>query len=240
MRKVTFIALFFQLAATGLFAQKVSAEIFIPIDNRSEIWLKPRLDTLDNQKEYEFRIRVSPEYTISQFLFEKGLAIHTDSVLKIIPNSANYDGFDTATLRVIVTSITGSRIILFQKRFIVKVPPKIFPVISNPATNIMKLNDKIYLDRNKPYSRDLFTTPPSIITMYDNFTNMKKYDVKNVTVALYEKEGKQYVSNNDTISAEALKELKKIRSALPVYIKVEAMSGKSKKVVWNKIIVYAD
>lgn len=115
-----------------------------------------------------------------------------------------------------------------------------FPVISNPATNIMKLNDKIYLDRNKPYSRDLFTTPPSIITMYDNFTNMKKYDVKNVTVALYEREGKQYVSNSDTISTEALKEFKKIRSAIPVYIKVEAMSGKSKKVVWNKIIVYAE
>ena len=63
------------LPAGNLFAQKTNAEIFIPIDNRNEIWLKPRVDTLDNLKEYEFKIRVVPEYTISQFLFEKGLAI---------------------------------------------------------------------------------------------------------------------------------------------------------------------
>lgn len=222
-------------------AQKVNAEIFIPIDNRNEIWLKPRIDTLENMKEYEFRIRVVPEYTISQFLFEKGLAIHTDSVLKIIPNSNNYGGLDTATLRVIVTSVSGSRIILFQKRFVVKVPPKIYPMLSKPENNIMQLNHKVFLERNRPYSRDLFTqTEQPVLSMYDNNVSMNPYTIKGVTVTFYEKEGKQYVSASDTINSDAIKELKKIRNPVPVFIKVDAMSGKSRKVVWNKIVIYTD
>jgi hypothetical protein len=202
--------------------------------------LKPKLDTLENLKEYEFKIRVAPEYTISQFLFEHGLAVHNDSVLKIIPNCTNYGGYDTATLRVIVTSVTGSRIMLFQKRFVVKVPPKVYPLRSNPETNIMQLNGHIFLERNRPYSRDLFTTTQPVISMYDNNVNMKPYDVKNVTVTFYEKEGKQYVSEGDTINMDAVKELKKIKNPVPIFIKVEAMSGKSKKVVWNKVVVYVE
>src|SRR5687767_11310311 len=86
----------------GAFCQKINGEIFIPMNNRSEIWLKPKLDTLDNGKEYEFKIRVAPEFVISQFLFEKGLAIQNDSMLVIKPNSTKYGDIDTATLRVIV------------------------------------------------------------------------------------------------------------------------------------------
>lgn len=223
-----------------VFAQKVNGEIFIPLSNRSEIWLKPRLDTLENGKEYEFKIRVTPEYTISQFLFEHGLAVHNDSVLKIVPNCTNWGGYDTATLRVIVTSVTGSRILLFQKRFVVKVPPKIYPVHSTPETNIMQLNGRIFLERNRAYSRDLFTNSQPVISMYDNTTDMKPYEVKNLTVTFYEREGKQYYSEGDTINSEAIKELKKIKNPVPVFIKVEAMNGKTKKVVWNKVVVYVE
>src|SRR3954469_25257566 len=70
--------------------QKINGEIFIPMNNRSEIWLKPKLDTLENGKEYEFKIRVAAEFSISQFLFEKGLAIQNDSVLVIKANSVKY------------------------------------------------------------------------------------------------------------------------------------------------------
>jgi hypothetical protein len=235
-----YLLFFLLFSILRLSAQKTNAEIFIPIDNRNEIWLKPRLDTLDNLKEYEFKIRVVPEYTISQFLFEKGLAIHTDSVLKIIPNSTNYDSYDTATLRVIVTSISGSRIILFQKRFVVKVPPKVYPMLSKPENNIMQLNGKTFLERNRPYSRDLFTQGVSTVAMYDNNVSMKPYQVKGITIAFYEKEGKQYVSTSDTINEDAVKELKKIKNPVPVFIKVDALSGKTKKVVWNKIVIYTD
>ncbi len=230
------VLLFF--LTTELSAQKVNGEIFIPINNRSEIWLKPRIDTLVNKTEYEFKIRVSPEYTISQFLFENGLAIQTDSVLKIIPNCTNYGGYDTATLRVIVTSVSGSRIILFQRRFIVQVPPRMYPVHGNPRTNIMMMNDKILLERNRPYSKDLFERTEPVISLYNNDVDMKKYDVKNVTVIFYEREGKQYISNSDTINPDAVKELKKVKNPIPIFIKVEAMSGRTKKVIWNKVVVY--
>lgn len=222
-----------------LFCQKINGEIFIPITNRSEIWLKPKLDTLENGKEYEFKIRVSPEFKISQFLFEKGLAIQNDSVLVIKANSTKYGDIDVATLRVIVTSIGGSRIMLFQKQFFVKVPDKMFPVISNPKNNLIKVNDQVLMERNKPYSKDLFTSKAKM-SMYDNEITMKPLKVTNVTVSLMEREGKQYVSGGDTLSLDAEREIKKIKNPIPVYIKVDGTNGKSKKSVWNRVIVYAE
>jgi hypothetical protein len=242
MKQLSYTLLVFAMWFSQMlvYGQKINGEIFIPLNNRSEIWLKPKTDTLDNKKEYEFRIRVSPEFTISQFLFEKGLAINNDSVLVIIPNSTKYGDFDTATLRVIVTSIKGSRIMLFQKQFIVKVPEKMFPVLSNPKTNLIKLNDKVMLERNKPYPKDMFVQNRPFISMYDNEVNMKKIDVKGVTISLMEKEGKQYISSGDTLSTDAIRELKKVKNPIPVYIKVDGQLGKSKKSVWNRIIVYSE
>lgn len=221
-------------------AQKLNGEIFIPMNNRSEIWLKPKLDTLDNGKEYEFKVRVSREYKISQFLFEKGLAVQNDSILMIKPNSMKYGQLDTAVLRVIVNSITGSRTYLFQKQFIIRVPEKQFPMIANPKYNIVKLNDKIVLERNKPYSKDLLTEGRPFVTLYDNENSMTPMDIKGVTVALYEKEGKQYVSAGDTLTQDAIRELKKIKNPTPVFIKVDAQQGRVKKSVWSRIIVYLE
>jgi len=233
------LVLFSCLFWLNIFSQKINGEIFITLSNRSEIWLKPKIDTLDNKKEYEFKIRVAPEYKISQFLFEKGLAIQNDSVLVIIPNSTKYGEVDTATLRVIVTSIGGSRIMLFQKRFIIKVPEKMFPLISNPKNNLIKVNDKVLMERNKPYPKDLFMNNATM-SMYDNELTMKPLKVTNVTISLMEREGKQYISSGDTLSDEAVRELKKIRNPIPVYIKVDGTNGKSKKSVWNRVIVYAE
>lgn len=221
------------------FCQKINGEIFIPLNNRSEIWVKPRIDTLENGKEYEFKIRVSPEYKISQFLFEKGLATQNDSVLVIKTNSTKYGGVDTATLRVIVNSIGGSRIMLFQKRFLVKVPEKMFPLISNPKNNLIKVNDEVLMERNKPYSKNLFMNKATM-SMYDNEVTMNALKVTNVTISLMEREGKQYISAGDTISADAEREIKKIRNPMPVYIKVDGTNGKTKKSVWNRVILYAE
>ena len=230
------------LGGVKVYGQKINGEIFIPINNRSEIWVKPHPDTLDNKKDYEFKIRVSPEFHISQFLFEKGLAVQNDSLLIITPNSTKYGDIDTATLRVIVTSIQGSRIMLFQKKFIVRVPEKIFPYISNPKVNLIMINDKTILERNRPYPKDMFTSNHPFVTMYDNEASMKKIEVKGVTIALMEKEGKQYISNGDTLSTEAIREIRKIRNPTPVYIRVEGQNGKSKRTVtvWNKIVVYQE
>jgi|ERR1043165_1796374 hypothetical protein len=234
------LLLFFILLSQESFCQKINGEIFIPITNRSEIWLRPKIDTLENKKEYEFKIRVSPEFKISQFLFEKGLAIQNDSVLVIIPNSPKNGEPDTATLRVIVNSIGGSRIMLFQKKFIIHVPEKAFPMVSNPKNNLIKVNDQVSLERNKTYSKNLFVSNKPYMTMYDNEVNMKPVKVTNVTIALMEREGKQYISNGDTLSHDAIREIKKIKNPVPVYIKVDGTTGKSKKSVWNRVIVYAE
>lgn len=222
-----------------VFCQGVRGEIFIPMNNRSEIWLKPKLDTLENGKEYEFRIRVAPEFKISQFLVEKGLAMQNDSVLVIKANSNKYGQFDTATLRVIVTSISGSRIMLFQKRFIVKVPERMFPVISNPKRNLVMVNDMVLMERNKPYSKDLFLNRATL-SMMESEASQKPIQVTNVTVALMERTGKMYESGADTLSADAEREIKKIKNPIPVYIKVDGVLGKSKKSVWNRVIIYSE
>ena len=231
--------LFYCLVSCQVFGQQpyINGEIFIPLNNRSEIWIKPKLDTLENGKSYEFKIRVNPEFLISQFLFEKGLAVQDDSLLTITPNSKNYGDIDTATLRVIVTSIKGSRIMLFQKAFIIKVPPKMYPVITNPKINLVVVNDKTTIERNQTYPRELLTTPHTFLAMYDSERTMRKIDVQAVTIALFEKEGKQYKALGDTLSTEAVHELRKIKKPTPVYIRVDGQLGKIKKTVWNRIIV---
>lgn len=220
-----------------VYGQNITGEIFIPMNNRSEIWLKPKLDTLENGKSYEFKISVVPGYKISQFLFEKGLAMQNDSMLVIKANSNKYGQLDTATLRVIVTSIQGSRIMLFQKKFIVKVPERMFPVINNPKRNLVMVNDQVLMERNKPYSKELFLNHATM-GMFESEANMKPMKVTNVTVALMERTGKMYESGADTISADAEREIKKIRNPIPVYFKVDATLGKSKKSVWNRVIIY--
>lgn len=232
------VIILFTIGCGKTYGQKINGEIFIPMNDRSDIKMNPRIDTLENKEDYEFKIRVSPEFKISQFLFEKGLATQNDSVLVINANSQKDGGWDTATLRVIVTSIKGSRIMLFQKQFIVKVPEKLYPVIKNAKTNIIMVNDKVLLERNNAYSKDLLVDNSPFVTMYDNATNMKKIDVKTVTISLMEKEGKQYISKGDTLSADAIHELKKIKKPTPVYIRVEGQNGKTHKTVWNRIVVY--
>ncbi len=240
MRQLSFalLILLLVLTGTGGYAQKINGEIFIPMNDRSDIKMNPRIDTLDNKREYEFKIRVSPDFKISQFLFEKGLATQNDSVLVIKANSIKNGGSDTATLRVIVTSIRGSRIMLFQKQFIIKVAEKTYPLVNTPKTNVILMNDKVALERNNAYSKDLLVDNHPFVTMYDNATQKTKYEVKGVTISLMEKEGKQYVSKGDTLSSEAIHELKKIKNPTPVYIRVEGLNGKTRKAVWNRIVVY--
>lgn len=225
---------------TEAVGQLINGEIFIPMGERSEIRMKPDLDTLENKRTYEFKLRVSSEFKISQILLEKGLAVQNDSVLTITPNSTKYGSIDTATLRVIVSSISGKRVYLFQRQFFIKVPEKIYPMISNPRTNIIMLNEKVELERNRPYPKNLFTDVQPKITMFDHQVNMNEMQVNSVTVAMYDKEGKQYVSQGDTITMEAVREIKKIKNPVPIYIKVDAQKGNTKKSIWSRIILYAD
>lgn len=225
---------------TEAVGQRINGEIFIPMGERSEIRMKPDLDTLENKRTYEFKLRVSSEFKISQILLEKGLAVQNDSVLTITPNSTKYGSIDTATLRVIVSSISGKRVYLFQRQFFIKVPEKIYPMISNPRTNIIMLNEKVELERNRPYPKNLFTDVQPKLTMFDHQVNMNEMQVNSVTVAMYDKEGKQYVSQGDTITMEAVREIKKIKNPVPIYIKVDAQKGNTKKSIWSRIILYAD
>jgi len=240
MRHLSIIFFIISVFITGgnSYGQKPGRELYIPMNSGSNIKMTPRLDTLENRTEYEFRIRLAPEYKVSQFLFEGGLAIQNDSVLVISATSRKNGGIDTATLRVIVTSVGGSRIWPFQKEFIIKVPEKAYPTIRNPKTNVVMVNDKVVLERNSAYSKDLLIDNHPFMTMYDNATSMNKFEVKQVTVSLMEKEGKQYISKGDTLSTEAIHEIKKIKKPTPVYIRVEGKSGKSTKTVWSRIVVY--
>ncbi len=237
LARIFFVLLVF-FAGGKAYAQKPGRELYLPMNSGSNIKMTPRLDTIDNRTEYEFRIKLAPGLKVSQFLFEGGLAIQNDSVLVISASSRKNGGFDTATLRVIVTSVAGSRIWPFQKEFIVRVPEKAFPTIRNSKTNVVMVNDKVVLERNGSIAKDLLIANHPYVTMYDNATNMNKFEVKQVTVSLMEKEGKQYISKGDTLSSEAIHEIKKIRKPTPVYIRVEGKNGKSTKTVWSRIVVY--
>lgn len=215
-----------------------NAEIFIPMNNRSEIKLKPEIDTMINGKEYKFKIRCQANYNFSQFLFDKGLAIVEDSVLRIIPSSRKKEGYDTSTLKVIIKSTSGSQTILFQKRFIVKILPNGFPVSGRPRQNIIKLSEELTVDRNKTYFKNEFISADTI-RYYNNEDAMQEYPIKAITITLTPKYGspKTLYTNSNTFSSEMLKEIKRLKFTTQAFVRFDVTVGNRNKSIYSRIYI---
>lgn len=226
------------LLFTGRPAVCQTAEIFIPLDNRSEIKLRPQIDTLVNGKEYRFKIRVQNNYNFSQFLFDKGLAIVEDTVLRIIAGSRRTDGYDTSTLKVIIKNTTGTQTILFQKKFVVKIVPVSFPTASSPRQNIIKLNEDEIFERNKTYKKQTFVGADTV-RYYNNEEAMIEYPVKAITITFTPKYGspKTLYTRSNTFSTEMLKEIKRLRNQCQAFVRFDVKVGTRTKSVYNRIYI---
>lgn len=206
--------------------------------NRSEIKLRPEVDTMINGKEYKFKIRCQANYNFSQFLFDKGLAIVEDSVLRIIPGSRKQDGYDTATLKVIIKSTSGSQTILFQKRFTIKILPNGFPLSGRPRQNIVMLNEELTLDRNKTYFKSEFINADTI-RYYNNEEAMQEYPIKAITITLTPKYGspKTLYTKSNTLSSEMVKEIKRLRFATQAFVRFDVTVGNRHKSIYSRIYI---
>jgi hypothetical protein len=226
------------LLLTGFSSVCQTAEIFIPLDNRSEIKLRPQIDTLINGKEYRFKIRVQNNYNFSQFLFDKGLAIVEDTVLRIIAGSRRTEGYDTSTLKVIIKSTSGSQTILFQKKFVVKILPVSFPTTNSPKQNIIKLNEDEIFERNKTYKKQTFVVADTV-RYYNNEEAMLEYPVKAITITFTPKYGspRTLYTRSNTFSSEMLKEIKRLRNTCQAFVRFDVAIGNRTKSVYNRIYI---
>ncbi|MFN8309366.1 MAG: hypothetical protein U0T73_05335 [Chitinophagales bacterium] len=208
-----------------------STDIYIPLKGREEVKLEPLPDTLKTHKEYRFKIRFSEKYKFSELLFDKGIAVRTDSVLRVVPSTRMAYGYDTSTLRIIGFS-NNSRILLYHY-FFVEAEQKSFPVIVPKAVMNITLNN-LALERGEKYKRDNFTES-SVFHFAENDSYDEDNIITGITVSLVNPAGnKNMYVKAERPSKEMMREIHNARPGTVCYIRLDVRNGKKNKSVWTR------
>ena len=211
-----------------------STEIYIPLRSREEVKLLPLLDTLEAKKEYKFKLRFSSRYHFSELFFDKGLAVRTDSFLRMVPSTKLTQGFDTATLRIIGFS-NNSRILLFH-HFLIRAQQKVFPVLNPNKSTYITLNN-LALERNEKYKKDNFGDLTKL-----NYLDNGKFNEDNIitaiTVSLVNRDlNKNLYVKADRPTKEMMREIRSMKNGTLCYIRLDIRNGKKAKSSWTRILL---
>ncbi len=211
-------------------------EIFIPLDQRTELRIEPQVDTLEEGKDYRFFITLDKDYRIAQSFFDKGLATLQDSILTIRAKASKPRGAEKSMLRFIITNLQNTRILL-MKEYIVKSDGRLYPLVAKPKTNIIKLND-LQIERNKTYNKKEFADKP-FVQFYENEYSDTSKRINGVKMTFVKGDFQKHLSSaNDTLSYEMLKEIKKIRGNTTVFLSIEIPQPRNKvKNIWSRFTV---
>ena len=68
------------------FAQSKN-DIYIQMDNRHELRLAPKIDTLNNKEEYIYKLSIDPHFRFAELFCDRGLVVKRDNFLHITPTS---------------------------------------------------------------------------------------------------------------------------------------------------------
>jgi hypothetical protein len=212
-----------------------SAGIYIPMDNRHEVQLAPKIDTLNNNEEYAFKLTIDPQYHFAELFCERGLAVKTENFLRITPNSRKKEGVDTMTLRIILFS-NNSRI-LFYKYIFVKAEPRAYPKSLKKQVESVTM-DNMTLERNYAYSKANFR-PKSVFSFATPDAvpdSIKK--VISVTISLINKAySRSFYIKGDQLTQEVLNEIKKQKEPTQTYVRLDIRIGKKIKSVWTRFMM---
>lgn len=217
------------------FSQPVK-EIFIPVEQRSELRIEPQVDTLEEGKDYRFIISLAPNFKIAQSFFDKGLATLQDSMLTIRAKATKPRGTEKSMLRFIISNVQNTRILL-MKEYVVKSDGRLYPLVAKPKTNIIKVND-LQIERNKVYSKKEFTDKP-FVQFYENENSDTSKRINAVKMTFVKGDFQKHLaSTNDTLSMEMLKEIKKIRGKTTVFLSIEVPQPRNKvKSIWSRFTI---
>ena len=213
-------------------------DIYIQMDGRHEISLAPKIDTLNNDEEYVFKMTIDPQYQFAELFCERGLAVKVDNSLHITPNSKKPGGIDTLTLRIILFS-NHNRILLY-KQILVKAIQKSYPKTLRKQVESVTL-DNMTLERNFTYSKENFK-PKSVFffATTENVPDTAK-KVISVTISLINKSySKSYYIKGNQMTNEVMNEIKKQKQPTQTYVRLDIRVGKKVKSVWTRFMMDAN
>ncbi len=224
--------LILSIISCSICAQNKS-EIFIPLQNRNEVKISPDFDTLLSGKEYSYIMKFAPKYKFSELFFDKGVAVRTDSLLRITPKTKKTSGLDTAMFKIIGFA-NNSRILLYQY-LLIKPEPKLFPNF-NSNKGMIVLNN-MALERNEKYKRNNFSQK-AILSYEEPGRDDTSITILSVTLSLVNKQmQKNLYKKGDKLDEEMIKEIRKLSSNTLTYIKLEVKIGKKTKSVWTRFML---
>lgn len=210
-------------------------DIYIPMDGRHEIRLAPKVDTLNNDEEYTFKMTIDPQYQFAELFCERGLAVKVDNFLRITPNSKKASGIDTLTLRIILFS-NNNRILLYKHIF-VKAQLKSYPKTLRKQVESVTM-DNMTLERNFTYTKENFK--PKSVFFFSTTENVPDTAKKviSVTISLINKAfSKSFYIKGNQMTNEVMAEIKKQKIPTQTYVRLDIRVGKKVKSVWTRFMM---
>jgi hypothetical protein len=207
-------------------------EIYIPLDNRKEMRLAPKVDTLLDKEEFTYKMYIDPQYRFSELYCDRGLAVKIDNFLRVTPNSNKKSGIDTITLRIVLFG-NNNRVLLY-KHFFIKVPPRVY------ATTLAKqkewvLFNNMALERNMSYKKENFVEKGIFYFQTPDKVAETDKKVVSVTISLVNKTyDKSFLIKGNQITPEILGEIKKQKLPTQIYVRLEVKTGKKNKSLWTR------
>jgi hypothetical protein len=214
---------------------QVNTAIYIQMDNRRELRLAPKVDTLVNNEEYTYKLTIDPQYTFAELFCERGLAVKVDNFLRVTPNSNKQSGIDTVTLRIILFG-NGNRI-LFYKHLYVKVSPKDYQKAIRKQPEEVTV-DNMVLERNYAYSKSNFHTNGVFYFVSHDTVPAAKKKVVSVTISLINQTfSKSFYIKGDQLTKEVYDEIRKQHQPVNAYVRLEVKIGRKTKTIWTRFLM---
>lgn len=221
------------LGCSRLQAQ-VNTTIYIPLENRHEIRLSPRVDTIPNKEEYTYKMTIDPQYHFAELYCERGLATRIDNFLRITPNSSKTGGIDTLTLRIVIFG--NNTRLLFFKQIIVKVPPRAYIPAQHQKEWVLFNN--MALERNMSYSKNNFKEKGVFFFQTPDIVPDADKKIRSVTISLVNKNyDRNFLIKGNQLTAEIAAEIKKQTLPTQMYIRLETQIGKKTKSIWTRFTI---
>lgn len=211
---------------------QTNTDIYIKMDDRKELRLAPKIDTLINKEDYTYKLTIDPQYRFAELYCDRGLAVKFDNFLRISPNSSKKGGLDTLTLRIILFSATNR--ILFYKHIYINTDAKVYEQAIRKQTELIYFNN-LALERNMTYKRNNFREKGVLSFWVPDKVRDEDKKVISMTISMVNRQyNKSFFVKGSQLSQEVYNEMRKQKIPTQTYIRLDVRIGKKIRSIWTR------
>jgi hypothetical protein len=211
---------------------QTNTDIYIKMDDRKELRLAPKIDTLINKEDYTYKLTIDPQYRFAELYCDRGLAVKFDNFLRITPNSSKKGALDTLTLRIILFSATNR--ILFYKHIYIKTDAKVYEQAIRKQTELIYFNN-LALERNMTYKRNNFREKGVFFFWVPDKVRDEDKKVISMTISMVNRQyNKSFFVKGSQLSQEVYNEMRKQKIPTQTYIRLDVRIGKKIRSIWTR------